>query len=256
MEGNSRIVILLCLFSCLSAVSCKSRKRVTDCSVVQINLAKNATELLEESQLNFDDLTLRIKANYKSGSTNQGFAMNLKMKKDSFVFVSIQVMIEAARAYITKDSFTVLDRIGKKYYQGAISDLSQFTGQELTLTQLQNVIVGNPMYAASLFALRNDELRNDFLQHNSNGLNNNIHLSGCYKLLESEFKSVQSTSSATIRYSNFAKIKDLGFMPQLLQFDGTSKGKDIQMTMEYTSVITDPITPFVFKVPSKYEKAN
>ncbi|MFT5513714.1 MAG: hypothetical protein ACI8SE_002123 [Bacteroidia bacterium] len=209
-----------------------------------------------ENLANFEYLSLRVKANYSKGDNSNSFAMNVKMQKDSFVWVSVVAVIEVARAYITTDSFTVIDRINRKYYTGAISDLKQFTGQDLSLNQLQNMLIANPLYAVDAFKKYNDELRKDHLKYQSTGLINRVQLSGCFRSMNAEFSSSENADKVEVDYANFTKEKDVGYLPQQVTIDANGNGKKFTFLMEYSSISTTPFDPIIFKIPSKYENGN
>lgn len=253
---RSIVLTLGFLLVSLAFSGCKLQKVSENCAVTLDKLPRNVQTDMAENLVSFTDLSMRIKADYKEGENKQGFAMNVKMKRDSFVWASVSVMIEAARAFITPDSFVLLDRINRKYYKGAITDLKRFTGQELTLRQLQDLLVGNPVFLIDMFQKKNDELRNDYLQHQSSGVINNVQVSGCYRTTVSEFSSIASTSKFKVEYKGFQKEKGLGIMPHLLDVTASGKGKTYNLLMEYGSISTEPIPSLTVTIPSKYEKGN
>ena len=235
---------------------CKSRKRKSDCTTYLTSYPKDVLEQVTENLASYEYMSLRVKASYTEGDNSSGFAMNVKMQKDSFVWVSVSAMIEVARAYVTPDSFKLIDRLHRKYYVGAISDLKKFTGQDMTLSQVQSLFVGNPLYAVDLFSQKNDALRNDFLEHQSEGITNRIQLSGCYRSMTTEFSSNTNTNRINIDYSNFTKEKGIGYMPNTVNVVAQGNGKKYDLLMEYSSVSSEPFQEISFTIPSKYEKGN
>lgn len=254
----TRLWILLIVTSALQIgmSGCKSRKPKSDCTAYLIDYPKDVLDQVTENLADYDYLSLRVKANYTQGQNSNGFGMNVKMQKDSFVWVSVTAMIEVARAYITTDSFKLIDRLNRKYYLGAISDLKQFTGQEMTLSQVQNLLVGNPLYAVDLFKKQNDELRNDFLEHQSTGIVNRIQLSGCYRSMSTEFSSNENTNRINIDYTKFTKEKSIGYIPNAVNIAAQGNGKKYNLVMEYSSISAEPFQKISFTIPSKYEKGN
>jgi hypothetical protein len=249
-------IVFLGLITMVNLSSCKSRKPTKGCAEILEKYPDNVLSQVTKNMVNFDYLSLRIKANYNDGDNSTSFGMNVKMQKDSFLWASITAVIEVARAHITSDSFTLIDRLNKKYYTGSIQDLKQFTGQEMTLGQLQALFIGNPLYAVDLFQKSNDDLRNDFLQHKSSGIINRVQLSGCFRSLETEFQSDVNQNAVNIDYSNFTKETDLGMVPNKVNVDASGDGKKFNLQMEYSSISPSEFEPIQFVVPSKYEKAN
>lgn len=253
-----KLCTVLVLFSLTLVMfsGCKSRKPKSDCTTYLVKYPKDVLTLVSENLTTYDYLSLRVKANYTEADNSNSFAMNIKMKKDSFVWVSVTAMLEVARAYITPDSFKLIDRLHRKYYVGAISDLKQFTGQEMTLSQVQSLFVGDPLYLVDLFSKKNDELRNDFLEHQSDGIINRIQLSGCYRSMSTEFTSNTTTNRIDIDYTNFTKEKGIGYMPNRVNLVANGNGKKYNLLMEYSSISSEPFQDISFTIPSKYEKGN
>lgn len=253
-----RLSILLVFFSLTAMIfsGCKSRKPKSDCTTYLTKYPKDVLTLVTENLATYEYLSLRVKANYTEADNSNGFAMNIKMQKDSFVWVSVTAMIEVARAYVTTDSFKLIDRLHRKYYVGAISDLKQFTGQEMTLSQVQNLFVGDPLYLVDLFTKKNDELRNDFLEHQSEDIINRIQLSGCFRSMTTEFSSNTNTNKIDIDYTNFTKEKGIGYMPNTVNLVANGNGKKYNLLMEYSSISAEPFQDISFTIPSKYEKGN
>lgn len=247
------IAFLICML-CLAG--CKSRKPKADCTQKLGNYPKNVLTEVSDNLATFEYLSLRVKANYSQGDNSNSFAMNIKMQKDSFVWVSVVAVIEVARAYITTDSFKLIDRINRKYYMGAIADLKQFTGQDLSLVQLQNMLIANPLYAVDAFQKSNDELRNDHLKYQSSGLVNRVQLSGCFRSMTTVFSSVENANKVEVDYANFTKEKDIGYLPQQVTIEANGDGKRFTFLMDYSSIGTSPFDPIIFKIPSRYEKGN
>ncbi|MBO6516139.1 MAG: DUF4292 domain-containing protein [Bacteroidia bacterium] len=252
---NGKTVFAFLLLS-LVVFGCKNRKPKGDCSARLIKLPNNYSEQIQENLASYGDVSIRVKANYKGGNSDQSFGMRLKMRKDSFVWVSVDVVIEVARAYITADSFKLIDRINKKYYIGTIDKLEEFIGQRLSLRQLQDMLLANPVYALAGFQQMNDELRNDFLQSVQTGIVNRMQLTQCYRPVESEFTTSLNERSVVVDYKNFTKHKDIGMIPYSVNVSGKDSARGFDLHMEYSSVSSEPLENVRFIIPSKYEKGN
>jgi hypothetical protein len=242
------------LLTALFFAGCKNRKSVGDCTTPLLQLNKDVNEKISEHLADFEDITLRVKANYKGGNNDQSFGMTIKMKKDSFIWASVNVMLEVARAYVTPDSFKLIDRINRKYYVGSVDQFEQFTGQKLTLSQLQNLLLANPVYAVEGFQKMHDDLRNDFLQQTQSGIINKMQVTACYRPGTTEFSTHQSERSFVVDYKNFNPVKKVGQLPSQLEVTASDKANKYQLMMDYTSVTTEPLAPIRFTIPSKYEK--
>ena len=75
----------------------------------------------------------------------------LRMYRDSLIWVSVNAVfgIEAMRMLITKDSVYLLDKLNKTYLIRRIDYLQEVTGLPLTLSIVQDLLVGNPVFIDS-----------------------------------------------------------------------------------------------------------
>ncbi len=249
-------IYVVFIFTLVFITGCKNRKPKGDCATALTTLPTDVTDQMQANLADFQDVTIRVKAKYKGGNADQSFGMLMKMKKDSFVWVSISVIIEVARAYITPDSFKLIDRINKKYYLGSIETLEQFIGQKLSLSQLQNLLLANPVYALEGFQKMNDELRSDFLQQTQSGVINRMQVTECFRPNECEFTTGLDNKSVVVDYKNFSNSKDIGNIPSTVSITANDSMKNYHFLMEYTSVSAEPIPAVRFVIPSKYEQGN
>jgi len=95
--------------------------------------------------LSFNYLVIKSKVAYRTKESTTNATANIRIKKDSIIWLSITpgMGIEAARAIITPDSVKIIDRIHNKYDQYSISFIKQTFGVDLDYYNLQNVMVGN-----------------------------------------------------------------------------------------------------------------
>lgn len=91
----------------------------------------------------------RLGVDYSDGE-NEDMSGNisLRMRRDSIIWFSVSVAmgIQVAKGIITHDSVTILDLYHKEYVTYGISDLSATLGTEVSLRNLQNIILGNPVF--------------------------------------------------------------------------------------------------------------
>ncbi len=247
---------VLVFLGLLTFSGCKRNKQQLDCSVALMKYDDDVADKLGEQLSDFDMLTIRSKGSFKSASMDQSFNLLIKMKRDSFVWISATYMIEAARVLITPDSFKLLDRIQRKYYTGSIEQFEKYTGQQLTLRQIQDLLIGNPLFSPSSFVVKHDEIRNDHLQSISNGLINRMHLNGCYRPVKSNFSANNTEGKIDITYSEMEEVKQVGQIPNMLDISAVRGSSDNSLMLNYTSVSTEDFGRVGFVIPSRYEKGN
>ncbi len=146
-----RNFILLLAFFALSA--CKARKQPAGETPVRIgNLATDTTVALKGDNINrkswqyFSD---RLNIDYVSGDGQEmSGTLSLRMRNDSILWFSVSVAfgIQVAKGIITRDSVLVLDLYHKEYMRLGIADLTNMLGAPVSLRELQNLIVSNPIF--------------------------------------------------------------------------------------------------------------
>jgi hypothetical protein len=88
-------------------------------------------------------------------ATNPDFSADIRLstrvKKDSLIFSNASYMgIQAASVHLTKEKGQLLNRLSKCYMEGDAQLVSNFTGVDLELLELEELILGLPVYFTKL----------------------------------------------------------------------------------------------------------
>lgn len=137
------------LFSVLIAVivilfSCRSERSAMKGDVEEAGSEYVMTQL-EDHKLNFDSFQAKISVNYTKGNENASFKGNIRIKKDSAIWVSIAPVlgIEIARIMITPDSVKYIDRHNKSYFKADYSYVNAYLSNSMNFDMLQAFLLGN-----------------------------------------------------------------------------------------------------------------
>jgi len=101
---------------------------------------------------NYTTLSAKVKVDYKGASGKSlDFTANLRFKKDSIIWITVNSILgEALRAVVTRDSVKVIYKLPEKYVQErSIGYLQEITHIPFTFTELQDLLMGNPIYLDS-----------------------------------------------------------------------------------------------------------
>jgi Domain of unknown function (DUF4292) len=100
---------------------------------------------LEWVPLDFDYLVIKSKINLKVQGNSTHLTANIRIKKDSVIWLSITpgMGIEVLRAIVTPDSVKVINRLENKYDAYSISYIKQQLGIAIDYYSLQNLMVGD-----------------------------------------------------------------------------------------------------------------
>jgi hypothetical protein len=158
------LVPILCII--MLATACRSTRKIG----VAINNRKDSSQVVTTQQMahadsmayirqvmqrlnanhiSFNTFTAKVNIDYKDAA-NKNYNVNatLRMYKDSAIWISANALlgIEALRAYITKDSVKILDKLNKVYTARSMQFLQDQTDMPLNLHIMQDLIVGNPIF--------------------------------------------------------------------------------------------------------------
>jgi Domain of unknown function (DUF4292) len=110
---------------------------------------KDNMSRIEANRINYVSFSAKMDVDY-TGSDGKKYDVNahVRMQKDSILWISITAIfgIEGVRAIITKDSIKILNKQDKLYTARSVSYLQEISDLPLTLSDLQNLIIGNPVF--------------------------------------------------------------------------------------------------------------
>jgi Domain of unknown function (DUF4292) len=140
-----KILLLLFVLS-LGIVGCKNKSSVVSMTEPLNNKSeKFLLEKLRQSSFSFDFFQAKASVDFKSNDQAQSFKINIRIKKDSAIWISITpaLGIEVARALITKDSIKFIDKINNKYLADKITKIELLLNAELDYSTIENALMGN-----------------------------------------------------------------------------------------------------------------
>ncbi len=130
----------------LAGSGCKTRRVLERSPLVPLN--DNALlQLVDANTFEFTTLNGKMSVTASSDQQNGSFKMNLRMRSDSAIWMSITpaLGIEAARAVIAPDSLKFIDKMKNLYYLGSIEVLDSLVDYYAEFELIQNLLTGNPV---------------------------------------------------------------------------------------------------------------
>jgi hypothetical protein len=151
-----------------AVVSCRSAKKIQtvitpkkdtvavvvaeDPRADSIRFIRQTYEAIDKNRIDFNTFSAKIKVDFedKDGKKND-FNAFIRLKKDSILWISINAVlgIEAFRAVITPDSVKILNKLDKVAQFRSVEYLQEVAKVPFTFIELQNIIIGNPVYLDS-----------------------------------------------------------------------------------------------------------
>lgn len=159
MKKNNRwIVLVLTTVILITQAGCKSRKKRTRHSFHDYS---KDTVLHFPTVLGGDPLPRQFWTHYQSRAEftysdekqSMEGKLTLRMRRDSLIYFSVRISIglEVAKGLINKDSAYLLDLVNNNYWAYSTAELTRQLGVEMGLHEIQNVILGNPLFDSSAY---------------------------------------------------------------------------------------------------------
>jgi hypothetical protein len=155
-------ILIFLVFSCKTvkqinkAIAPKDSTAVTiidQSKLDSILMIKKTIENLNRNYIDFKTFSAKIKVQYQdSRGKNQDVTANVRIMKDSAIWISITaslLSIEAYRVLITKDSVIVLNKLNKEVQYRSLDYLQEVTEIPFDYKTLQDLLVGNPVFIDS-----------------------------------------------------------------------------------------------------------
>ena len=219
----------------------------------------SSKENFEIKEPNFDYLTAKAKFYFKHQDKSIDAVANIRLKKDSLIWISITpgLGIEAARVLIDHQRVKLLDRFNKHYYEYSFAQLREKIDIEINFQVIQSVILGtlsNRYKKKKITKLENYYTYDDRLGAYS--IKNYIG-SNSGKLEKMKVVNSRTENTMSVNYSDFIQVMGQIFPSSIVSI--IKYGKPIQPNMEvkisYTKLTIEP-TPiqFPYVVSDGYKK--
>ncbi len=107
---------------------------------------------LQAQKIAFTTFNAKVDVDYVGGDgKKENVNATLRMYKDSVIWIAVTGLfgIEGLRAFITKDSIKVINKLDKIYTGRSVAYVQEVTGLPLDLASLQDLLIGNPVFLDS-----------------------------------------------------------------------------------------------------------
>jgi hypothetical protein len=250
MKTNTLLIGLLLGLTFFSA--CKGSREVKS-SKEKVS-AKFLIEQLEDRRNSYHWFTGRSKMDFDNGSMKQSFTANIRMRKDSIIWVSLTgfLGIEGARILITPDSFKVIDHLNKKVYNKPIQYIQQFVPIDVGIEELQDVLVGDLTIPRTNKFDAETEPDNFVLRMDEGLMSYTYWMKPTdYTVSQFRLKNPINNQQMLVKFEDYKDINTKQFSYKR-NFDIQDATQRILLNSSFTKVNFNEPADFPFKIPSKY----
>ncbi|TGE17852.1 DUF4292 domain-containing protein [Hymenobacter elongatus] len=215
------------------------------------------SELVKATSLEFRYLKAKGKIKIDSPQLQQTANLNLRVRKDSAIWLSVSLGIEGVRAYITRDSVQVINYLQREYYAGDFAYLSRLLNVPVTFDRLQALLLGNYLPAGPATTPKiTDEgvMQQVDFQEGSLLITQLIELSR-NRVQQIKLDEQQTKNKFTVDFSDFRPLELSGtpFAYAVLVQAQPAQGKLATATINYRNIDVDKERlSFPFSVPKGY----
>lgn len=274
MQHIGRLVLISASFVFLIA-SCRSTKKIqtamskkdslqlsnplADSRADSITYMNNVYTAIQNNMVDFETFSAKIKVDFEGADGKKNdFNAALRIKKDSIIWISINAVlgIEAFRVMITPDSVKVLNKLDRLVQLRSVSYLQEVTRIPMTFYDLQNLLIGNPLFLDSNFlSYKRDETGislihvGELFKHLLTVNNND------YRLLYSKLDDVNTAKARTayIAYGDYTTKNNKPFST-FRKITVSEKAK-LDIEMQFRQFDFNEELNYPFNIPKNY-KAN
>jgi len=261
---------ILILLGIIFLNACKTHKKT---QVIQQerkdSLSDNVISNFKSHEFLFGKLSAKMDVSTNIDGKKQSFTANIRMKKDSIIWVSVSPFlgIEMMRIIITQDSAKILNRLENTYFLTDNNYLKTLLKADVDFNMLQAVLTGNdfPHFENGVFDIKRKEntycletkkrskLRN--IYNNSHlTINQVIYLDAeTYKINKNNFNDIEEKYKFDAVYSDYKTIENQLF-PYKVDCKITTGNKSSEISVEYSKINLTADFSYPFVIPDKYTK--
>ena len=219
-------------------------------------IIRNIIDTLTDRTIDFKTFVAKIKMDYDGSEGNGQATVNVRMQKDSIIWLSLTGAfgIEGFRVIITKDSVKLMNKLDKVVQFRSIKYLMNLTHVPVDFYDMQNILIGNPIYLDSniiSYTYSDDNL--SILMAGSVFKNLLTLDKNTLLMLHSKLDDIDPSKNRTadITFSNYDKVNDFYFST-VRKISVAEKSK-LDVDLEFKQYSFDQPLTFPFNIPKNYK---
>ena len=251
---------------------CKTREKTIIKPLVDNRPAFLLYKKQQENEFRYKWFSAKADISSNINGEDQSFNANIRIRKDSLIWLSISpaLGIEVARVLITSDSVKMLNRLNSTYFAEDICRINDLINADFDFEMIQNLLVGNSFeyYSDDRLKTSVDENRYLLSSYKKRRLKRIITKSDAghdpvqsiwldpsnFKIVRLLLNDLPTQRELDARFSNFNNIDSLPFAHHI---EASIKAqKQINVNIDYSKVKLNEEQSIPFKVPEKYKKTE
>ena len=244
---SNKLIILFSLILIGISSGCKSTKIVAN---TMPDPTAESIQSFWKNQYKEDYFEARGKATLVMDGKNTNLALHLKMKKDSLLWAKVSMFATGATVLITQDSFYMINTLNQEYMAYGNNYLYQYLGYKATLSQVQNLLIGNAVFKQNKYRYLPDIKQ---LNASDGVAVNHIVINEKNRIFRSLVTSQDTTQQAVIQYDAYQNLNN-NLVPTIVNLAVKQKTQDLKVVLNYQTISDNTVTTFPFNIPSGYRR--
>lgn len=252
----------------LGLASCRSSK-IVEPTYTKAPKPHVLIDSVERAHFDFEWVSSKISGKYKDADQSFSFKGNLKIRKDSIIWMSISpgLGLELGRVLMDADSIHFMNRFDKTYYKSSYKDLSERIQSPLSFSRIQALLVGNALsdfdskkYFSELkkekfrlSSVSDKQLKK--MERSRRKSDEEIYVAEIIpqdsKIVLQQLINLSQNRVLTVEYEDFENHDNQRFAESVgLSIQAV---KEMSLSLSYSKIQLNKQSKFPFKVPKTYE---
>lgn len=213
-------------------------------------------QTLDSQRIDFTHFAAKIKMDYDGSEGNGQATVNVRMQKDSIIWLSLTGAfgVEGFRVIITQDSVKLMNKLDKIVQFKSIGYLQELTHVPVDFYHMQDIIIGNPMYLDSNIVYYRANEDNLLVLMTGSIFKNLLTLDKqTLRMLHSKLDDVETSKNRTadITFEGYEKVNDFYFST-VRKISVAEKAK-LDINLEFKQYSFNEPQTFPFGIPKSYK---
>jgi hypothetical protein len=221
-------------------------------------IVKNIMSNLVKQRIDFNTFSAKVKIDYEGKENSDQATAYIRIQKDSLIWISLTgaLGIEGIRVIINKDSVKLMNKLQKVVQFRSIAYLQELTEVPFDFYNLQDVIVGNPVFIDTTNIVSYQTTGNELLVLMiGNVFKNLLTLDNSqFKILHSKLDDVDSVRNRTadITYDNYENAGSFNFSTK--RKISVAEKSRLDINLDYKSYNFNKPQDYPFNIPKNYKR--
>jgi hypothetical protein len=209
---------------------------------------------IKEQRISFTTFSAKVEVDYVGGDgKKENVNATLRMYKDSAIWIAVTGLfgIEGLRAYISKDSIRIINKLDKIYTGRSVAYVQEVTGLPLDLHSLQELLIGNPVFLDSNIVSYVKSANSVSFLSIGEGFKNLITLTeGIFRHSKLDDVDISRNRTCDLSYDEYENKKGVNFSSKR-RITVSEKSK-LDIKLDFKSYNFNEKLSFPFSVPKNY----